>query len=155
MSEHTFDGTRYGMVFFHLFIEQDGVTNTDLSFAGLDVVDNHSHFVQFTNPVPTFANDSSQMKETIPVTGDGVFDENWSVVEGTVTSHQEIKGNPPRGSPIPMPPSPPPLPPPGILPPLTVFTNITVLPPIVLTSIVAPPVIVFTNNSPIKLTNTP
>jgi hypothetical protein len=134
-SEHSVDGTRYGMVFFHLFIEQDGVTNTDLSFAGLDVDDFHSHFIQFSNTIPAFTNSFYGTKETIPVTGDGVFDETWSVVEGTVTGQLELKGIPPFGVPAPPSPLPPPLRLPIVLPPPPDgFTNIVVLPPILLTN---------------------
>lgn len=133
-SQHSVDETSYGMVFFHLFIEQDGVTNTDLSFAGLNVADYHSHFLRLSNTVPTFTNSSYQMKETISVMGDGVFDETWSAVQGTVTSLLETKGGPAVGAPIPMPPRPPLQPPIPVLPPppnwfTNGFTNIVVLPP--------------------------
>jgi hypothetical protein len=138
-SEHSADGTRYGMVFFYLFIEQDGVTNTDLSFAGLDAADYHSHFIQFSNAVPTFTNSFYGTQETIPVMGDGVFDETWSVVEGTVTSQLVLKGVPPFGAPIPPFPMPPPLRSPNG------FTN-------GFTNIVIPPIVVI---PPTLLTNSP
>jgi hypothetical protein len=138
-SEHSIGGTRYGMVFFQLFIEQDGVTNADLSFAGLNTADFRSHFIQSSNVVPAFTDYSYQTKETMSVMGDGVFDEAWSVVEGTVTSQLELKGISPVGTPIMPPPQPPPQPP--IIfppPPPNLFTNgitnIVILPPIRLTN---------------------
>lgn len=144
-SQHSVDGTHYGMVFFHLFIEQDGITNTDLSFAGLDAADFHSYFTQSSNTVPAFANSFYRTKETIPVIGDGVFGETWSVVRGTVTSLLVQKGAPPMGAPILMPPPPPLLPPIDLRPPPNWFTN-------VFTNIVVPPIVI---RPPILLTNAP
>lgn len=137
-SEYSAEGTHYGMAFFQLFIEQDGVTNTDLSFAGLNTTDYRSYFIQSSNSVPVFSHSFYQMKQTIPVMGDGVLDETWSVVRGTVTSRLVTKGGPAVGVPI-SPPPPAPLPPPTILPPppnwfTNTFTNIVVLPPILLTN---------------------
>lgn len=136
--KYSTEGSHFGMVFFHLFIERDGLTNTDLSFAGLDVANYHSHFIQSSNTVPTSANSFSRTKETIPVMGDGMLEETWSVVQGTVTSLLVTEGGPAAG--VPISPPPPRLPPPTVLPPpppnwfTNVFTNIVVPPPILLTN---------------------
>jgi|ERR1035437_1295711 hypothetical protein len=67
--------TRYGKISFHLFNEENGVINTDLSFDGLD-----THESSFTKDHITIQHDEAS------ITGDGTYiDGTWAVVEGEVT----------------------------------------------------------------------
>jgi hypothetical protein len=73
--------TRFGKIFFHLFNEQNGVTNTDLYFDGLNTTKSHS-----TTVITTKKNILHQtINEEAPVTGDGTFNDEWTVVKGKVT----------------------------------------------------------------------
>ncbi len=73
--------TRFGKIFFHLFNEQNGVTNTDLYFDGLNTTKSHSTTVITINQTIL----SQTINEEAPVTGDGTFNDEWTVVKGKVT----------------------------------------------------------------------
>jgi len=66
--------TSYGKVFFHLFIEQNGIANTDLSFDGLDTTE-----YNLTRNYIVIQSDEAS------VTGDGAYNGTWTVVTGNVT----------------------------------------------------------------------
>jgi hypothetical protein len=74
--------TQYGKIFFHLFNEQNGITNTDLCFDGLNVIETHSNMVGTSNGFILHSTTSEQA----PVTGDGTFNLEWTVIKGEVTS---------------------------------------------------------------------
>lgn len=70
--------THYQKVWFQLFSEQNGVTNTDLSFDGLDT------FTSKANIVKSHA--IYNQGDDISVTGDGPFqDGTWTIVTGDVS----------------------------------------------------------------------
>jgi len=124
--------TQFGKIFFHLFDEQNGITNTDLYFDGLNTIKFHSNMASTTNKIIEHGTTS----EKAPVTGDGTFNDKWTVVKGEVTSSRNgweqygiIAGSP-------MPP-----------------TN---WPPIINTNIIIPHtnIFIFTNRPP-RLTNPP
>ena len=74
-------GTEFGKIFFHLFDEQNGITNTDLYFDGLNTIKFHSNMASTTNTIAEHGTASEQA----PVTGDGTFNDEWTVVKGKVT----------------------------------------------------------------------
>lgn len=75
----------FGMVFFNLFSEQDGITNTDLYFEGLDAATVNSHAVNTTETIT--------WRDTVPVAGDGTLgNATWTVVKGRVTGSGKWKG---------------------------------------------------------------
>jgi hypothetical protein len=78
-------GTGFGKIFFHLFNEQNGITNTDLYFDGLNEIKSHSEMVATTNNNTVHLT----MSEQAPVTGDGTFDLEWTVIKGKVTSSKK------------------------------------------------------------------
>ena len=78
-------GTGFGKIFFHLFNEQNGITNTDLYFDGLNTVESHSITILITNTITEHGTASEQA----PVTGDGTFDDEWTVVKGNVTGSEK------------------------------------------------------------------
>jgi hypothetical protein len=125
-------GSNFGKIFFHLFEEQNGITNTDLCFEGLNAIEFHSNTVYTTNKITEYEIRSEQA----PVTGDGTFNDEWTVVKGKVTGSMEWKENliPFPGLPI----IPTNWPPPILFtnipirlptnpPPLTPFTNIIII----------------------------
>ena len=71
----------FGKIFFHLFNEQNGITNTDLYFDGLNTIESHSNTIITTNKITVYGTTSEQA----PVTGDGTFNDEWTVVKGKVT----------------------------------------------------------------------
>jgi hypothetical protein len=73
--------TRFGKIFFHLFNEQNGVTNTDLYFDGLNTTKSRST----TMVITTNKTILQTINEEAPVTGDGTFNDEWTVVKGKVT----------------------------------------------------------------------
>jgi hypothetical protein len=77
--------TQYGKIFFHLFNEQNGITNTDLCFDGLNVIETHSNMIGTSKGFTLHSTTSEQA----PVTGDGIFDLEWTVIQGEVTSSSE------------------------------------------------------------------
>jgi hypothetical protein len=74
-------GTDFGKIFFHLFNEQNGIINTDLYFDGLNTIKFHSITILITNKITGYGTTS----EEAPVTGDGTFNDEWTVVKGQVT----------------------------------------------------------------------
>ncbi len=132
--------TQFGKIFFHLFNEQNGVTNTDLYFDGLNTTKSRSTRVITTNKTILH----QIMNEDAPVAGDGTFNGEWTVVKGKVTSSAKqelvplILTNPP---------------PPIIF--TNILTNIPIRsptnwpPPIIITNIIIPLTNIFT------LTNRP
>ena len=78
---HSWKITRLGKIFFHLFNEQNGVTNTDLYFDGLNTTKSRSTTVITTNQTIL----QIIIDEEAPVTGDGTFNDEWTVVKGKVT----------------------------------------------------------------------
>ncbi|MGO8836685.1 MAG: hypothetical protein ACLQAH_04070 [Limisphaerales bacterium] len=75
--------TTSGKIFFHLFCERDGTITTDLYLDGLGKVVVNRSFI------PT--SDTTTRQETIPVTGDGTFNSEWTVVKGAVTGSGKWK----------------------------------------------------------------
>jgi len=135
-------GTNFGRIFFHLFNEQNGITNTDLYFDGLNAIEFHSNTTVTTNKITEYEIRSEQA----PVTGDGTFNDEWTVVKGKVTGSMEWKENliPFPGLPII----------PTNWPPPILFTNIPIRLPTNW-----PPPILFTNTIPFTniftITNVP
>jgi len=86
------DGNSYGLIFFHLFEEQNGSTNADLYFEELNAGEFHSDLTATTNKIIIM--DNSRVSGQAAVTGDGVFNGKWAVVEGevTVSANLELKG---------------------------------------------------------------
>jgi hypothetical protein len=125
--------TQFGKIFFHLFDEQNGITNTDLYFDGLNTIKFHSYVASTTNEITEHGTTSEQA----PVTGDGTFDDEWTVVKGKVTGSMKWKENL-----IPFPPLPP-----------IIRTNRPS--PIIITNTIPPftnwppPIIIVTNHLPI------
>ena len=78
-------GTEFGKIFFHLFDEQYGITNTDLYFDGLNTIKFHSNMASTTNTIAEHGTASEQA----PVTGDGTFNDEWTVVKGKVTGSEK------------------------------------------------------------------
>ncbi|MGO8838415.1 MAG: hypothetical protein ACLQAH_10815 [Limisphaerales bacterium] len=121
-------GSDFGEISFHLFFEQDGVTNTDLYFDGLNATEFHSIRVLTANKSIVYDITSEQA----PVTGDGTFDNTWTVIKGKVT------GSSKWNSPVPNPAQLNPV----QLNPVQPFTNIFTPPtnwpsPILLTNIIS------------------
>jgi len=114
-------GNNLRKVFFHLFYEQDGITNTDFYFDGLDEIEYRSDRVTFaatTSGYRITGYDNASGKA--PVTGDGTFNLEWTVIKGKVTSLSKQSGVI-----IPIPPQPP-IFPPATNPPLeVVFSPLT------------------------------
>jgi len=73
--------TEFGKIFFHLFDEQNGIIKTDLYFEGLNTGEFHSNMASTTNKIAEHGTTSEQA----PVTGDGTFNDEWTVVKGKVT----------------------------------------------------------------------
>jgi hypothetical protein len=111
-----YGGSNFGKIFFHLFYELDGVTNTDLYFDGLNTIEFLSNQVIATNKTTLY----DVTNEQAPVTGDGLFNLEWTVIKGRVTSSWKEHGVFPR----------PPLPPLTNQPPILGFPPITNRPPI-------------------------
>jgi hypothetical protein len=105
--------TEFRKVYYHLFNEQNGATNTDLAFDGLSVVDACLTTAGATNPATVIGSACEQ--ET--VAGDGTFNLNWTVVSGRVTTWWRLY--PPGPLPIMPNPFPTNSPPPIILNPRT------------------------------------
>lgn len=116
-------GSNFGKIFFRLFYEQDGVTNTDLYFEGLNTGEFHSNRVLTTNKITGYAIAIQQA----PVTGDGTLNNTWTVIKGKVSSSVKERGG------IPEPARPPilpfPFPPITNPPPIIIFHPITNFPP--------------------------
>ena len=131
-------GSNFGKIFFHLFYERDGVTNTDLYFDGLNAVEFLSNRVITTNRNTGFGVTSEQA----PVTGDGLFNLEWTVIRGRVTSSWKEHGVIPRPFLSPLTNRPPivAFPPATNRPPILVFPPIRVFPPITN----SPPTSIFT-----------
>jgi hypothetical protein len=134
-------GTDFGKIFFHLFNEQNGITNTDLYFDGLNTIKFHSNMASTTNEIT----EQGTTSEQAPVTGDGTFNDEWTVVKGKVTGSMKWD------SPIPNPALPNPVQPftniftpPTNWPPPILFTNI----PIRRLPTNWPPTIIITNIFP-------
>ena len=98
-------GHGFGKIFFHLFYEQDGVTNTDLYFDGLNANAFHSSVVISNNTPTTF----DIYNQQAPVTGDGTFNHKWTVITGKVTISGKSHGGIPEPG-LPLPPTNPPPP---------------------------------------------
>jgi hypothetical protein len=115
-------GTDSGKIFFHLFDEQNGITNTDLYFDGINATKFHSNTILTTNKLTMHETTNEQA----PVSGDGTFDEKWAVIKGEVTGSMEWKGFQIRLFPNPSPPpiTPPLFPGPGTNSPPILLTNI-------------------------------
>jgi len=126
-------GSDIGEISFHLFFEQDGVTNTDLYFDGLNATEFHSIRVLTANKSTVYDITSEQA----PVTGDGTFDSTWTVIKGKVTSSWKEHG----GIGIPRP-AQPPIFAPITNPPPIIFTNIFTNIPIRLPTNWPPPIII-------------
>jgi hypothetical protein len=77
--------TQFGKIFFHLFDEQNGITNMDLYFDGLNTIKVHSKMITTTNKITEHGTTSEQA----PVTGDGTFNGEWTVVKGKVTGSEK------------------------------------------------------------------
>ena len=123
-------GGNFGKIFFHLFYERDGVTNTDLYFDGLNAIEFHSNRVLASNKITGYGITSEQA----PVTGDGTLNLEWTVIKGKVTSSWKEHGGiaVPSRPPI-MNPPPIPFPPPSTnRPPPSIFSPRTNPPPPVL-----------------------
>jgi hypothetical protein len=80
-------GTDFGKIFFHLFNEQNGIINTDLYFDGLNTIKFHSITILITNKITGYGTTSEQA----PVTGDGTFNDEWTVVKGNVTGSAKLE----------------------------------------------------------------
>ena len=80
-------GTDFGKIFFHLFNEQNGIINTDLYFDGLNTIKFHSITILITNKITGYGTTSEQA----PVTGDGTFNDEWTVVKGKVTGSAKLE----------------------------------------------------------------
>ena len=78
-------GTEFGKIFFHLFDEQNGIIKTDLYFEGLSTIEFHSSMASTTNKIAEHGTASEQA----PVTGDGTFNGEWTVVKGKVTGSEK------------------------------------------------------------------
>jgi hypothetical protein len=78
-------GTEFGKIFFHLFDEQNGIIKTDLYFEGLSTIEFHSSMASTTNKIAEHGTASEQA----PVTGDGTFNDEWTVVKGKVTGSEK------------------------------------------------------------------
>jgi hypothetical protein len=89
--------TQFGKIFFHLFDEQNGITNTDLYFDGLNTIKFHSNMASTTNKIIEHGTTS----EKAPVTGDGTFNDKWTVVKGKVTGSEKWERYGIAGPPIP------------------------------------------------------
>ena len=77
--------TSFGKIFLHLFNEQNGITNTDLYFDGLNTVESHSITFLINNKITGHGTTSEQA----PVAGDGTFNDEWTVVKGKVTGSEK------------------------------------------------------------------
>ena len=117
--------TEFGKIFFHLFDEQNGITNTDLYFDGLNTIESHSSSILITNKITDYVTTSEQA----PVTGDGTFNDEWTVVKGKVTGSEKWELHGIIAKPI-MPTN---WPPPIIITNIIPFTN---WPPIIITNII-------------------
>jgi hypothetical protein len=93
-------GTEFGKIFFHLFDEQNGIIKTDLYFEGVSTIEFHSSMASTTNKITEHGTTSEQA----PVTGDGTFNDEWTVVKGKVTGSMEWKDFLIRLFPNPLPP---------------------------------------------------
>ena len=80
-------GTDFGKIFFHLFNEQNGIINTDLYFDGLNTIKFHSITILITNKITGYGTTSEQA----PVTGDGTFNDEWTVVKGNVPGSAKLE----------------------------------------------------------------
>ena len=142
-----------GRIFFHLFNEQNGVTNTDLIFDGLSVVKLYSTGETTTNRVTLHTATSEQAS----VAGDGTFNLKWTVVKGYVTSSGTRNGlllPPTPGFPSPAEPQPPTFLLPTNVPAVPIQTNISVRPfptnfPVVPLPITNYPVLPIQTNFPV------
>ena len=74
--------THFGMIFFHLFAEDNGMTNTDLTFDGLNTSELNIEEIQDV-PFPPITIIIG--RDVATVAGDGIFNGIWTVVEGNVT----------------------------------------------------------------------
>ena len=83
------DANSYGLIFFHLFEEQNGNTNTDLYFEGLNISAVHSDLT-ITNS-RYLVTDSSRVRGQMSVIGDGVFNGKWTVVDGEVSDSGNVE----------------------------------------------------------------
>lgn len=81
--------TAFGKIFFHFFNEQNGITNTDLYFDGLNTIESHFNSILTANKIIEYGTASEQA----PVTGDGTFNNEWTVVKGKVTGSIKWKEN--------------------------------------------------------------
>ncbi|MGO8838735.1 MAG: hypothetical protein ACLQAH_14965 [Limisphaerales bacterium] len=77
----------FGMIFFFLFSEQNGITNTDLSFQGFDA----AKLVESFSTTKT----ALGVGDKAIVGGDGTMDGAWTVVKGKVTGFGKSKALPP------------------------------------------------------------
>ena len=75
-----------GKMFFHLFIEQNGIINIDFYFDGLGVAKLNRNVVNTTVTL--------SRSDTIPVTGDGTFGDIPMVAKGNVTGSGKWKDVP-------------------------------------------------------------
>jgi hypothetical protein len=77
----------FGMIFFFLFSEQNGVTTTDLSFQGFDAAKLVESFGS--------TNDTFGVDDAALVAGDGTLNSRWTVIKGKVTGFGKSKVLPP------------------------------------------------------------
>jgi len=78
--------TQYRKIFFHVFNEQNGVTNTDLAFDGLDKA-------ELNEQIKT--TDTINWKDDAEINGDGTFVGTLLVFKGQVTGSGKWNGLPP------------------------------------------------------------
>jgi hypothetical protein len=78
-----------GKIRFHLFYEENDITNTDLYFDGLGASKISRKIVDTT--------ETMTRQDKIPVTGDGIFDGTWTLLKGMVTGAGKWKGPLPPG----------------------------------------------------------
>jgi hypothetical protein len=81
--------TSSGKVFFHLHYQQNDIPTTDLYFDGLGASKFSKKIVDITETMTQW--------DKIPVTGDGTFDNTWTVVKGKVAGAGKWKGPLPPG----------------------------------------------------------
>ncbi|MGD0745593.1 MAG: hypothetical protein ABSA45_10595 [Verrucomicrobiota bacterium] len=74
--------THFGMIFFHLFAEDNGMTNTDLTFDGLNTSEWN---IEEKQDIPFPPITIIIGRDVATVAGDGIFNGIWTVVEGNVT----------------------------------------------------------------------
>jgi hypothetical protein len=140
-------GTYYSLGSFQLINIQNGTNQTELFFNGINKTDYSSSALQNQSPfeiLPVYK--ELNLDESESVTGEGMLDGVWTVVEGEVTGSLKLKDvsfSPvePVFPPLPF----PALPPPVVLQPIQPITIITTPPPVIIIVTNRPPIIIVTN----------